>query len=401
VTDQHVPRHAAEPGDGEPGEDEGGLGDALGLHDHPHTHRHRKRSGASCLVMLVVLGLLLGAAYVGLTKGVDWAKDRFADPEDYPGPGTGSVLIEVKGGDSATAIAHTLEDADVVASAEAFIDAAKKSPQDASGIQVGFYPLKLKMKATDALAVLADPANIRTSRITLPEGMRVVDVVDLLVDKTGKKRQAFLRVLDRPRALGLPGYANGNAEGYLFPATYGFAPNETPAGMLKMMVDRWRQSAEENDLETRAEELGYKPAQIMTIASLVEAEGRGADMPKIARVIYNRLENPGTAGTIGRLQIDASVNYGLGQKLGVALTSEQLAQDTPYNTYTRAGLPPTPIEAPGDEAIRAALNPSDGDWYYYVTVDLRTGETKFAETPEEFATYKAEYQTYCQTSDAC
>jgi len=391
VTDEHVPQHAAEPG----------LGDDLGLHDRPHTHRHRKRSSASCLVMLVVLGLLLGAVYVGLTRGVDWAKDQFADPEDYPGPGTGSVLIEVEGGDSATAIAHTLEDADVVASAEAFIDAANKSPQDASGIQVGFYELKLKMKAKDALAVLADPDNIRTSRVTVPEGMRVVDVVDLLVDKTGEKRKAFLRALDRPRALGLPDYAHGNAEGYLFPATYAFAPNETPAGMLRMMVDRWRQSAEENDLETRAEELGYKPAQIMTIASLIEAEGRGEDMPRIARVIYNRLGNPGTAGTVGKLQIDASVNYGLGQRLGVALTSEQLQQDTPYNTYTRAGLPPTPIEAPGDAAIEAALNPADGDWYYYVTVDLATGETKFAETPEEFATYKAEYQEYCQTSDAC
>ena len=171
--------------------------------------------------------------------------------------------------------------------------------------------------------------------------------------------------------------------------------------MLEMMVDRWRQSAEENDLVANAGKLGYKPAEIMTIASLIEAEGRGGDMPKIARVIYNRLENPGTAGTVGKLQIDASVNYGLGQKLGVALTSEQLAQDTPYNTYTREGLPPTPIEAPGDAAIAAALNPADGDWYYYVTVNLATGETKFAATPEEFATYKAEYQEYCQTSDAC
>ncbi len=139
----------------------------------------------------------------------------------------------------------------------------------------------------------------------------------------------------------------------------------------------------------------------MTIASLVEAEGRGDDMPKIARVIYNRLENPGTAGTTGRLEIDATVNYALGRNLGVAISSEDLQVDSPYNTRVNAGLPPGPIEAPGDDALAAALAPADGDWYYYVTVDLRTGETKFAENYDEFLRYKAEFRTYCETSDAC
>jgi diguanylate cyclase (GGDEF)-like protein len=117
-----------------------------------------------------------------------------------------------------------------------------------------------------------------------------------------------------------------------------------------------------------------------------------------ARVIYNRLEGDETNGL---LQIDASVNYGLQQELGVALTTEQLQQDTPYNTYTRPGLPPTPIEAPGDAAIEAAAAPTEGDWYYYVTTNLRTGETKFASTYNEFLSYKREFQKYCETSDAC
>ena len=168
------------------------------------------------------------------------------------------------------------------------------------------------------------------------------------------------------------------------------------------MVTRWRQAADDAGLEDAAAELGKTPAELMVIASLVEAEGRGDDMPKIARVIYNRLDGPGDkGGTNGLLQIDASVNYGLDQELGVALTTDQLQQDTPYNTYTRAGLPPTPIEAPGDDAIAAAANPEPGDWYYYVTVDLATGETKFAETYDEFLTYKDEYTEYCTTSDAC
>ncbi len=167
------------------------------------------------------------------------------------------------------------------------------------------------------------------------------------------------------------------------------------------MVDRWQQAADDADLVGAAERLGYTPHEMMTIASLVEAEGRGDDMPKIARVIYNRLENVGTAGTIGRLEIDATVNYALGRNLGVALSEEDLNVDSPYNTRRVAGLPPGPIEAPGDAAMQAAANPADGDWYYYVTVNLKTGETKFAETYEQFQQYKGEYLEYCETSEAC
>jgi len=382
--------------------DQGGLGD-IGLAHQPRSHRSKKkrRGSVGCVVVLVVMALLVAGLYLGLTKGVDWAKDFFSDPEDYPGPGKGSVLIEVVSGDSATDIAETLEDADVVASSEAFVDAANARSAEAARIQAGFYEMKKQMKADDALSILVDPGNVSTTTITIPEGWRVVDIVDRLVEKTDFKRARFEKALEDSAALGLPAYAKGNPEGYLFPATYAFAPNATPASMLKAMVDRWHQAADDAGLEEAAEKLGYTPAELMTVASLVEAEGRGADMPKIARVIYNRLENPGTAGTIGRLQIDASVNYGLNQKLGVTLTQEQRDLDTPYNTYVRSGLPPTPIEAPGDDAIAAAAHPADGDWYYYVTVNLRTGETKFAETYDEFLTYKNEYTRYCQTSKAC
>jgi UPF0755 protein len=119
-------------------------------------------------------------------------------------------------------------------------------------------------------------------------------------------------------------------------------------------------------------------------------------MPKISRVIYNRLDGPGDkGGTNGTLGIDASNAYGLGLSGTTALTSEQLAEDTPYDTRRRVGLPPTPIEAPGDDAIAAAANPADGPWYYYVTVDLDTGETKFYEDYSGFLEGKAEYNQFC------
>jgi UPF0755 protein len=140
----------------------------------------------------------------------------------------------------------------------------------------------------------------------------------------------------------------------------------------------------------------------MTIASLIEAEGRGEYRAKISRVIYNRLENPDNGLTNGKLEIDATVNYALGRDdLGVALSQEDLEVDSPYNTRLYPGLPPGPIESPGDDSIQAALNPADGPWLWYVTVNLRTGETKFTDDYDEFLGFKQELSEYCETSDAC
>jgi UPF0755 protein len=138
----------------------------------------------------------------------------------------------------------------------------------------------------------------------------------------------------------------------------------------------------------------------MTIASLVESEvNRPEDRGKVARVIYNRLE---TDATDGLLQIDATVNYALGRDLGLALTEEDLDVDSPYNTRKFPGLPPGPIESPGDAAIEAAVNPADGDWVYYVTVNLDTGETKFTEDYDEFLRYKnQDLAEFCNGSDRC
>jgi UPF0755 protein len=207
-------------------------------------------------------------------------------------------------------------------------------------------------------------------------------------------------VLAHADRIGLPKYARGNAEGYLFPATYMVPPNATAKSILAMMVDRWRQAAGAADLEGAAQRLGYTPAELMVVASLVEAESnRDADRGKVARVIYNRLE---TEATNHLLQIDATVNYAHDRDLGVALTTDDLQIDSAYNTYKNPGLPPTPIEAPGDAAIEAAAHPTDGPWVYYVTTNLRTGETKFTEDYDEFLKFKEEYKEYCRTqSDSC
>lgn len=358
----------------------------------PGGRRKAKRRGArSCLVLLVSFVAVMALLYVGLTRGITAIQDQFSEAADYPGPGTGQIAFEVASGDTAAAIGRNLRDQDVVASVDAFVAAANADP-DSAGIQAGTYQLQTQMRAADALAVLVDPAQVNAGNITVavPEGLRVVDIVGILSESTGLGANRFNRALRDPVALGLPDYAEGNPEGYLFPATYSFAPDTEPAAMLTAMVDRWRQAAEAADLEGAAARLGYTPGELMTVASLVEAEGRGDDMYRISRAIYNRLDNPDNGVTNGFLQVDASVNYGLDQDLGVGLTSEQLQEDTRYNTYTRTGLPPTPIEAPGDLAIDAAANPVDGPWLFWVTVDLETGETKFTDSYEEFLGFDEE-----------
>ena len=369
----------------------------------PGGARRKRRGYKGCLAVLVALAVLAGGFAFALTKGVDWVSDQFQGAEDYPGPGTGQVAFEVQSGDTINEMGRNLKAKGVTASVDAFAAAAEEDP-DSAGIQAGVYGMKKEMRAADALAVLIDPANQIKTSVTIPEGLRVEDIVQTLSQNTKFGADQWNTALAKTDQLGLPDYAGGNPEGYLFPATYDITPGMKPIDVLKAMVSRWRQAADEAGLEAAAAELGKTPAELMIIASLIEAEGRGDDMPKVARVIYNRLDGPGDkGGTNGLLQIDATVNYALDRKGIVAVTTDEIESvaDSPYNTYKVVGLPPTPIEAPGDDAIAAAANPAEGPWYYYVTVNLKTGETKFSESYDEFLQNKAEYQAYCQTSDAC
>jgi UPF0755 protein len=361
--------------------------------------RKKKRGFAGCLAVIVALVVVVGGAYVAGTTGFHYLKDHLSHAADYPGPGHGKVLFEVKQGDSTSTIGRHLKADGVVASVEAFVDASGGK----NTIQVGFYQLKRKMAADDAFKVLNNPKNIVKDTVTIPEGLRVVDIVAILAAKTKYSAADFEAALKQTSALGLPAYAHGNAEGYLFPSTYGFGPNEKPVDMLTDMVDRWKQAAAEDGLVAGAAKVGRTPGEVMTIASLIQAEGRGSDMPKISRVIYNRLDGPGSKqGTNGLLQIDATVNYALHRKGVVAVTTDETKNtDSPYNTYKYPGLPPGPINSPGDEAIKAALNPAPGPWYYYLTVNLRTGETKFGTTYQDFLEFRQEYEQYCTTSSRC
>ncbi len=201
-------------------------------------------------------------------------------------------------------------------------------------------------------------------------------------------------MLDNPKQLGLPAYAKGNAEGYLFPATYELAPNETPRSILQAMVKRYEAAVSDLDLEKKSDALGYDVHDVMTVASIVQAEGRlSGDFPKIARVIYNRIEQKKP------LQLDTSIVYIFKTKGKLTTTSQQRSVDSPYNTYRNTGLPPSPIAAPGEKAIKAALEPADGSWLYFVTTDPSNGAMSFANTYKQHQKNVRKFQAYCRTHD--
>jgi UPF0755 protein len=367
---------------------------------NPPTDRRRRRGLSGIIAVVLSLVVLAGGSVLAVTKGVGFITDRLSSAGDYSGPGGEAVIFEVKEGDTIAAMGRGLKEEGIVKTVDAFTQAAAAEP-DAKGIQVGNYELREEMAAADVVKILIDPSKLIRNEITIPEGMRATEILDLLVKKSDFKRAAFDKVLDDPASIGLPKQAKRKAEGYLFPATYDFGPKANPKTMLTAMVDRWKQSAKETGLKKKAKKLGYTPAEVMTIASLIQSEANlPDDLGKVARVIYNRLENP-KAETVGKLQLDATVLYALGKDSGVALTEEELNVDSPYNTRRYAGLPPGPIESPGDAAIKAALNPTPGPWLYYVTVNLKTSETKFTDDYDEFLTFKDEFEVYCDTSKAC
>jgi len=201
--------------------------------------------------------------------------------------------------------------------------------------------------------------------------------------------QGYQQAITKTAALNLPSFAKGHPEGYLFPATYDIQPNTPPLKVLQDMVTRFDQEAASIGLPAAAAHAELTQSDVIIVASLIQAEGRRqSDLPKIARVIYNRLNSSPQIP----LQLDSTVMYAL-HRYGIIATAQQIKVKSSYNTYLHAGLPPGPIDSPGAAAIRAALHPAHGTWMYFVTVDPKTGLTKFTSSFAQFQQFRAELES--------
>ncbi len=335
------------------------------------------RRVAPWLALGVILLLFLGLGGVGF-----FYYRTYLHPSDYSGPGTGWVVVQIKPGDPASVVGQRLQELGVVASVRAFSNAAKTSGKG-TALEPGYYRVHRHMQASLAFALLLSPSARVQTKITIPEGKRLSQIIALLGKATGNPR-GYQQAIKDVKALNLPSFAHGNPEGYLFPATYNVQPFTKPITVLQDMVTRFDQEAANIRLPSAAARAFLKPSDVVIVASLIQAEGRNpADFPKIAEVIYNRW-NSGT-----KLQLDSTVMYAL-HTYGIRASSQQTKVNSPYNTYLHTGLPPGPIDSPGDAAIQAALHPAHGGLLYFVTVDPKTGLTKFTSSYSQFQQYENE-----------
>lgn len=323
---------------------------------------------------LVISSVALVLFAIGASTAWNFASSLITEDEnvvaDYEGAGTGTVTVIVNPGDSGRDMAKTLYEAGVVASEEAFIIAYNANP-NSTNIKPGHYFMAREMKASYAVEFLLDPDRRDVRKITVPEGNTLQYYFQKIADLTGYEVSDVEAAAADHAAIGLPAEANGNLEGWLFPSTYSFNPGVTPTDVLSAMVAQTIRVLDQNGVPAE------RRNEILTMASLIEREAKlDVDRPMIAGVIKNRLDDG------MRLQLDATVKY-VAPSEGAFVSEEDKQIDSPYNTYKYTGLPPGPIAGAGEKSIQAAMNPAEHDYMYYVTVDLLSGETRYAVTYAE------------------
>ncbi|MFD3744164.1 endolytic transglycosylase MltG [Nocardia sp. NPDC058633] len=324
--------------------------------------------------------------------------------EDFAGPPGAPVVVQVHSGDTATQIATEMHEKGVVASSEAFYEAAVRNA-GMNSVQPGFYAIGAKSPAVDAVTALVGGKS-RVGNVTISEGRLLHDKHDAT---TGGRYDGIYRKIAEAScvgperkcvtyeqldaagasldlaALGVPAWAaqavkecpdrTRQLEGLIAAGTWDFDPSGTPEQILRQMVTASVQAYEATGLLQSGADTKLSPYETLVAASLVEREAQPQDMGKVARVIVNRLR------VDQMLQFDSTVNYAL-DTTEVATTDADRARETPWNTYAMNGLPKTPIAAPSVGALRAMENPEPGAWLYFVTVD-KQGTTKFTDSYSE------------------
>ena len=335
------------------------------------------------VVLIVVCALLAGAGYLSYGALQRWQQSKQSAQQseqtgDYPGPGDGEVQFVVSSGQNPSEIAQNLVNEDIIKSVAAFTGYVA-----ANNITLypGSFTLKYHMSAADAAAILADQNNAG-GFVQVRAGERLSDVIAEAVEVSPFSEDEFNTIIDSGGAGILPAEASGSFEGWLEPGTYDVNTADSAADLLKSMVDKRVEKLDSLDVPT-----GQERERILIIASIAEAEVNKSEYyGKVCRVILNRLDQDMTLG------MDSTVAYGADVKPG-ELTNALLNDATnPYNTRIHKGLPPGPIGSPGDDAIKAALDPEQGNWLYFVTTNLDTGETKFTDSETEFWKLRDEYK---------
>ncbi|ASW54672.1 endolytic transglycosylase MltG [Plantactinospora sp. KBS50] len=390
----------------------------LGFEDRTEKGRHRRgyvarrggrkgggrgRTVAALLMTLVLLGCLAGGAWYGF----DRIQGYFGTP-DYPGPGTGEAVVQVKDGDTITDVGNSLYEADVIKSAKAYLKAAEANSL-AKNVGAGTYKLRKQMKAADALTLLLDPKSRMVEGVTVAEGEISLAIYQKLSKETEIPVEDFKKAAEDPEKLGVPDFwfkrtdgkkTTRSIEGFLYPATYEIPKDATAEQILRMMVAKFLSVTEElKFVETvEAERGGIAPYEALITASIAQAESVNAkDMGPVSRVVYNRVY-AGKYSVCHCLKIDSAINYWLRLQGKDPKDSDKLKQSeindpkNPYNTHDVDGLPITPISNPGEDALKGAMDPPASDNIFFVSVD-KEGTMGYA---KDDAGYRKLQETMCR-----
>ncbi len=359
-------------------------------------HRQGNKS-AGALILVIVLIVIAGLAGTGW-----WAWSQYGERvlaylgeeeiPDYASDGSMTeVLVVVEQGDIGEDVARKLADLGVTASFESVYQLLLEDTSIT--FQPGTYRLRAEMSAAAAIEALQDSDNRLLYRITIPEGRSVTQAIETIAENSDIPLADLEAAIDDPSVYGVNPPADNTylqpLEGYLFPATYEVEPGTSASALIQQMVD---------EMISRLDNRGVEPDQrheVLTKAALVQREAKEPeDFFKVAAVIDNRLEDGMP------LQFDSTVTY-WENTFGTVWTTDAAREnaENPYNTYYYTGLPVGPIGLPGDIALDAVLEPAEGNWKYFVTVNLQSGATVFSDTLSEHNAAVALLREWCDDTD--
>jgi len=319
-----------------------------------------------------VLGAMMLTGFVAFALVAMWFQRNFNPPGD---PGA-EVAITVEPGMSTTEIGQLLERQGVIGSASVWRYYVRLN--GLGTVEAGDYTLHKKEDMATVVDVLEGGAKVdKGVPLTIPEGLTLTEVARLVGTLPGRSAEAFLQVAGSGTVTSrYQGTGVRSLEGLLLPETYFFVADDDETDILRRMVESFDALATRLDITGASARLGITPYEAVVVASVVEREARvDEDRGKVSRVVYNRL-----AADMA-LEMDSTVQFALGKQKEVLLFKD-LEIESPYNTYKYPGLPPGPIAAPGQESLAAALNPTPGNWIFFVVID-ESGLHAFAATNEE------------------
>jgi UPF0755 protein len=338
------------------------------------------KSKKKIIIPVILIIVLITVGVVGY-----FAYDQFIVIKDYQASQQidEDIVITVDKGATASDVAKILVDQEVVKSEKAFTEIVVKSK---ATVQAGSFVLQKHMTAENALKALLNPDNLAIRKFTVPEGKTLIQTLPIITAGTKLSESDLQQSMDALADKLLPRGVT-SFEGWLYPDSYQFDYDVTADDVIKAMV---------NNTYNVLKQFGVNDddyEDVITKASIVQIEVKTPDMGKAARVIENRLKID------MKLAMDSIIGYGVTKGQGGAgLELKQSDLDdpnAPYNSRVQFGLPPTPISNPGADAINAVVNPPQGDWLYWVTVDPSTGETVFTETEADFNAARADYKSWC------